>query len=73
MKCQSFRSVEIFRDRRALRGVFVTLIEQRIAVIGGTRGIGLAEDYIRRLGEQDNQETRSKIVSLWISTAYPGK
>jgi hypothetical protein len=39
IKCQSFRSAEIFLDRGALKGVFVMLIEQRIAVIAGTSGI----------------------------------
>ena len=48
------------------------LSEQRIAVIGGNREIGFtvrAKDYIRWLGELDN---RSRIVPLWISTAYSG-
>jgi hypothetical protein len=39
MKCQSFLCVEQFLDRRVLRGVFLMLIEQRIAVIGGASGI----------------------------------
>jgi hypothetical protein len=38
-KCQSFRSAERLLDRGALKGVFVVLIEQRIAVIAGTNGI----------------------------------
>ena len=54
MKCQSFQCVEEFSDRRALSGDFFMLIEQRIAVIGGTREIGFtvrAKDCIRWLGE----------------------
>jgi hypothetical protein len=39
IKYQSFRSAERLLDRGALKGVFVMLIEQRIAVIAGTRGI----------------------------------
>jgi hypothetical protein len=42
MKCQSFRWVEKLFDRRPLSGVFFPLIEQSIAVIGGTSGIGFA-------------------------------
>ena len=53
MKCQSFHCVEKFLDLRALRGVFFMLIEQRIAVIGGTSGMGFTveSNYIRRRGE----------------------
>ena len=39
MKCQSFLGVEKFLDRRALRGVFLMLMEQRIVVILGASGI----------------------------------
>jgi nitric oxide synthase oxygenase domain/subunit len=66
MKCQSFRCVEKFLDRRALRGVFFMLIEQRIAVIGGTSGIVfmVESSYIRRLGEYWFEELQLKWYAL---------
>jgi hypothetical protein len=66
MKCQSFRCVEKFLDRRALRGVFFMLIEQRIAVIGGTSGIvfTVESSYIRRLGEYWFEELQLKWYAL---------